>query len=146
MNRCLVFLRIPALALVISLAGASALAPVTALAQGLVRPFPKAALRGMLEVTAPPQVLINGQPARLSPGARIKGTNNLIVMSGTLVGRQLLVNYVRDAQGLLHDVWILTPAEAQEKRPGQETLSNIRFESDADRIVTGTVPVDGAVR
>jgi len=128
MNRCLVSLRPPLLAL--ALVAMTALTSAAAMAQGLMRPFPKTALRGLLEVTAPPQVLLNGKPARLSPGARIKGTNNLIVMSGTLVRQQVLVNYVADSQGMLHEVWILTPAEAQQKRPGLETISNIRFESD----------------
>jgi len=128
MNRCLVSLKTPLLAL--ALVATTALTSAAAMAQGLLRPFPNSARRGLLEVTAPPQVLLNGKPARLSPGARIKGSNNLIVMSGTLVGQQVLVNYVADNQGMLHEVWILTPAEAQQKRPGLETISNIRFESD----------------
>ena len=33
------------------------------------RPFPVNALRGDLLITQPPEVLINGRPARLSPGA-----------------------------------------------------------------------------
>lgn len=128
MNRCHTFLKSPVLALTL-LAGAL-LAPLSA--QSQVRSFPPNALRGLLEVTAPPQVLLDGQPARLSPGARIMSPNNLIVLSGTLVGQRILVNYVRDSLGLLHQVWLLTPAEAQEKRAGLQTLSNIRFESDAD--------------
>jgi len=142
MNRCLVSLNPPVLAL--ALVAVTALTSAAAMAQGLVRPFPKTALRGLLEVTAPPQVLLNGKPARLSPGARIKGSNNLIVMSGTLVGRQVLVNYVADSQGMLHDVWILTPAEAQEKRPGLGTISNIRSESDVQ--ATGNAPAEGIAR
>jgi len=146
MNRCFDLLKSSTLALALALAltGVSAVLPAAALAQGFVRPFPKTAMRGLLEVTAPPQVLLNGQPARLSPGARIKSTNNLIVMSGTLVGQQVLVNYVADNQGMLHDVWILSPAEAQEKRPGLETISNIRFESDAQN--NGLAPVEPATR
>ena len=128
MNRC--FPRISRALRQLALVGTLALACVPAFAQGVVRPFPAKALRGMLQVTTPPLVLLNGQPARLSPGARIKNTSNLIVMSATLVGQQLLVNYVADAQGMLHEVWILTPAEAQQKRPGLETISNIHFESD----------------
>ena len=135
MNRC--FPRISRALRQLALVGTLALACVPAFAQGVVRPFPAKALRGMLQVTTPPLVLLNGQPARLSPGARIKNTSNLIVMSATLVGQQLLVNYVADAQGMLHEVWILTPAEAQQKRPGLETISNIRFESDV-----GATPVE----
>lgn len=145
MNRCQIALRRPLLALV-ALITLTFLPSANAAAQGVLRPFPKDALRGLLEVTAPPQVLLNGKPARLSPGARIKGTNNLIVMSGTLVGQQVLVNYVADSQGFLHDVWILTPAEAQEQRPGLETISNIRFESDAPAADNGISPANGVTK
>ena len=74
----------------------------------------------MLEVTAPPEVLLNGAPARLSPGARIHGVTNTLVMSGQMVGQRLVVNYVRDTLGLVHQVWILSPDEAQKKRPDKE--------------------------
>jgi len=39
------------------------------------------------------------------------------VMSGGLLNRELVVNYVRDGHGLIHQVWILTPQEAAMKRP-----------------------------
>ena len=97
------------------------------------RQFPPAAKRGVLEVSAPPEVLINGVAARLSPGARIKGTNNMLVMSGALVGSSILVNYVRDGQGMIHEVWILNELEAREKRAGMEPVTNFIFGSDADK-------------
>ena len=78
-----------------------------------VRPFPAQALRAALVVTATPNILIDGQPARLSPGARIYSTNNMLVMSAALTGQQLLVNFVREPTGLVHQVWILTEAEAR---------------------------------
>lgn len=97
MNRCLparkgFFLGLMSLLLV-------TLAPAPVAAQELARQFPAAAKRGTLEVTQPPNILINGRAERLSPGARIKNTNNLIVLSGSLVGQALLVNYLRDPQG-----------------------------------------------
>jgi hypothetical protein len=87
----------------------------------------------MLEVTQPPNILINGQPERLSPGARIKNSSNMIVLSGNLVGQPVLVNYLRDAQGQIHEVWLLNATEAQEKRAGMETVTNFVFSSDADK-------------
>jgi hypothetical protein len=143
MNRCLTLLKTPSLALAIFLVGAACLSPSVSQAQTESRQFPAAALRGMMEVTQPPQILINGQVERLSPGARIKGKNNLIVMSGTLVGQRVLVNYVRNQQGLIQDVWILTDAEAQQKRKGMDS-TNIVFESDADKPKTddGKTPFD----
>ena len=79
------------------------------------RPFPANALRGALVVVQPPDVQLNGQMARLSPGSRIRGADNMVQMSGTLVGYKLLVHYTLDPTGLVHDVWILTPDEAARK-------------------------------
>lgn len=81
-----------------------------------VRSFPADALRGTLVVVQPPVVTLNGKEDRLSPGARIRGTNNLLQMSASLVGQSLVVNYTREQTGLIHEVWILTSAEAAEKR------------------------------
>ena len=135
MNRCLTPRPgIPPARLLLGLAlGVAAALPLTASAQNMVRQFPAAALRGTLEVTAPPNVLLNGQAARLSPGARIKNTNNALVMSASLVGNRLVVNYLPDHQGLVHEVWLLSPAEAQEQRAGTGTVFNFSFGSDANQ-------------
>jgi hypothetical protein len=101
--------------------------------QGMQRPFPAAARRAILVVGAAPEISLNGNIERLSPGARIRGTTNTIVTPSSLVGQRLLVNYVRDPQGMVHEIWILTEAEAQEKRPGLETVFNFKFGSDEDR-------------
>jgi multidrug efflux pump subunit AcrB len=121
MNRCLPlpatfllkkFVLTSASALVVAAVLALSASPATA--QTMLREFPPTAQRGMLEITSPPDILINGTVERLSPGARIKGTHNMMVMSASLVGQILLVNYVRDPQGLVHEVWILNPDEAQQ--------------------------------
>lgn len=133
MNRCLPTLKGFSLGLMTLLVCSATLAPDTVVAQELVRQFPAAAKRGTLEVTQPPNILINGQPERLSPGARIKNPNNMIVLSGSLVGQAVLVNYQRDPQGQIHEVWLLNPAEAQQKRAGMEPVTNFVFGSDADK-------------
>jgi hypothetical protein len=89
------------------------------------RNFPANALRGELVILQPPDVRLNGQPARLAPGARIHGQDNLLQMSGALVGQRLVVNYTRELSGLLLDVWILTPAE-QARRPWPTTEAQAR--------------------
>ena len=81
-----------------------------------VRRFPATALRGEVVVKAPPEVLLNGQPARLAPGARIKGPNNLLLMSGALINQRLIVHYTLDSYGNVLDVWILT-ADELARRP-----------------------------
>jgi hypothetical protein len=86
------------------------------------RSFPGTALRGEIVVTQPPEVRLNRQPARLAPGARIRGTDNLLQMSGALAGQQLVVNYTLDLQGELLNVWVLTATEAARK-PWPATLA-----------------------
>lgn len=85
-------------------------------AQTLKRQFPPKALRGQLVVVQPPWVRLDGQTFQLSPGARIRNTNNTLVLSASLVGQELTVNYLRDGQGLLHEVWVLNAVEAADKR------------------------------
>ena len=97
-----------------------------------MRAFPVSAKRGFMEVLAPPEVIVNGTPERLSPGHRIRGPNNMLVMSGQLAGRKLVVNYVRNPQGELQEVWILTAREAQEEREGSGPIRNFRFDSEGN--------------
>ena len=86
-----------------------------------VRQFPKAAMRGDMVVKNHPLIAINGKPEQLSPGARIFDKNNFLVLSGQLVNQEVLVNYVRDGGGQIHQVWILNSDEAKEKRAGAST-------------------------
>ena len=102
-----------------------------ALPQAGVRAFPANAMRGFMEVQMPPVVIVNGTAERLSPGHRIRGTNNMLVMSGQLAGQKLVVNYVRNQQGELHEIWILNAREAQEERAGSGPVRNFKFESEA---------------
>ncbi len=149
MNRCLPHLlpsspswrRIARTVQVLVLAVASLLA-VAATAQ--TRTFPKNALRGVLQVTAPPQVLLDGRADRMSPGARIRNPDNGLVMSGNLVGQRLVVNYVRESNGLIHEVWLLNEAEAALKLPGARPERNFVFESDPPRVPydDGKTPFD----
>jgi hypothetical protein len=80
-------------------------------AQPVLRNFPATALRGEIAVQQPPELLLNGRPARLAPGARIRDENNMLALTGALAGRRLVVHYTVDISGLLAEVWVLTPAE-----------------------------------
>ena len=86
-----------------------------AAAQPFQRTFPQDALRGSLTVVSPPEILLNDQPTRLAPGSRIRTPQNLIELSGALVGLKFLVHYTVDTYGLVKDVWILTPEETARK-------------------------------
>ena len=80
------------------------------------RQFTAQTLRGSLQIQAAPNVLLNGQPARLAPGSRIRGTDNLLVFPGSITGQALVVNYTVDGDGLIRDVWVLNEAELANKR------------------------------
>ncbi len=79
------------------------------------RNFPATALRGEIVITQPPDLLLNQSPARLAPGARIRGADNMLLLSGAAVNQRLLVHYTLDLHGHLLDVWVLTPAELVRK-------------------------------
>jgi hypothetical protein len=131
MNRCRI-LRLPSVARRCLLVAIAAGTVPWALAQTQpVRNFPDSAMRATMVVVQPPEVTLNGEPARLSPGARIRSQTNTLLLSGSLVGQELVVNYVRDMQGLVHEVWVLNPAEAAQKRAGAATERNFRFASEA---------------
>lgn len=79
------------------------------------RVFTPHTLRGELVVTQHPDVLLNGKPARLAPGSRIKGDTNLLLQPASLTGQKLVVHYTVENGGLLMDVWVLNPAELANK-------------------------------
>ncbi len=79
------------------------------------RNFPQNALRGVIAFGQPPEVVLNKEATRLAPGARIRGQNNLLEMSGALIGTKAIVNYTYDASGLVRDVWILRKEEVAMK-------------------------------
>ena len=109
----------PPAALVPLLAGLL-LAAAAAQAQA-PRQFSAQALRGEIVVLQPPEITLNGRPARLAPGARIRSAANMLQLSGELAGQRLAVHYTLDITGDLLDVWVLTPAELA-RRPWPATV------------------------
>ena len=85
------------------------------------RNFPQNALRGALVFGQAPEITLNGQPARLAPGTRIRDMNNMVIVPSGLLDARFLVHYTIDLYGLVKDVWILTPQEAANK-PWPRTL------------------------
>lgn len=127
MKRCSLSFSTARLSLLLSMGLLATAFGASAQAQGVVRNFPDTALRGTMEVVQPPWITMDGEKAQLSPGSRIRSTGNTgntIVMSGGLVGQKLVVNYVLAPGGLVHDVWLLTEAEAALKRPRAADLKN----------------------
>jgi hypothetical protein len=121
MPRCVA----PALATLASLAFAAPLA-------AQVRTFPATALRATMVVVQPPAITIDGEPARLSPGARIRGADNLLVLSAAVVGQPLVVHYTVEPQGLVHDIWILRPEELARRPWPTSREQALRWSFDPD--------------
>lgn len=106
------------LALALGAAPAQAQSDADIVPLQLSRVLPPTSLRGELLFSQPPEVVLNGKTAaRLAPGARVRGENNLLVMWGMLIGKKLKVNYTLDSYGLLMDVWILRPDELDQRWP-----------------------------
>ncbi|WP_077033488.1 hypothetical protein [Pelomonas sp. KK5] len=99
---------------VIPLMAAMAIVAPAANAQ-VQRNFPPNALRGVLVVTQSPDVTLNGQAARMSPGSRLRGDTNLLLQPASVTGTKLLVHYTVAPDGQLMDVWILNSTEAANK-------------------------------
>ena len=129
MNRCDLKLSVALLALAAALATGPASAQMLS-DKPIAREFPATALRGQMMVLTPPEISMDGKADRLSPGARLRDTNNQLVLSGAVVNQRLTVNYLRDNVGQVHQVWILNEEEASLKRPNSpRSMFNFLFGS-----------------
>ncbi len=91
---------------------AIALAASAAFSQGFVREAPKDVKPAIIAVSAtPPVITVDGKEDRLSPGARVRDRNNMLVLSGALAGKSLYTVYRRDSAGMVHEVWLLNEQE-----------------------------------
>lgn len=105
------------------------LSPALAQAQ-VVRNFPQNALRGDITFGAPPELLVNGEAARLAPGARIRDTQNMQVLSGTVMGQRAIVNYTIDTSGNVFSVWVLRPEEIANKPWPRQAAESAAWQFD----------------
>jgi len=149
MNRCLTRHFLPA-ALLLALA-----APLTAAAQDVPldtqneaavggRTFPPGTLRGKVDFQAPPMIVLDGQATRLSPGSRVQSAQRMLVPSAALAGQSFVVNYTRDVNGAVRDIWLLTPQEAATKRAGVDKpfFNFWPFASNAAPVDNSMTPYD----
>lgn len=91
------------------------------------RIFPMNVERGVIKFSEIPlEVKLNGTEERLAPGARIRGPMNTFVLNNALVGQTYVVNYLRDPAGLVREVWLLTPEEAQTMPDGTAARQKTR--------------------
>ena len=83
--------------------------------QSIQRNFPQRALRGKIVFGTPPFIQLDGNVTQMAAAYRVHGYNNLVLMSGQLIGVEGAVDYALDVNGQVYEVWLLTPAEAAKK-------------------------------
>jgi hypothetical protein len=74
-------------------------------------PIPDNAVYGELKAFRYPEAKIGERVLRLSPGARVYDTRNLIIMPASMPPKAS-VRYRLDIQGQISQMWLLTKAEA----------------------------------
>jgi hypothetical protein len=84
------------------------------------RNFPQNALRGTIAIGEAPAIMLNGEPARLAPGARIRNQANLLETPSALLGQKFAAHYTVDLGGLVNQAWVLRGDELA-KRPWPST-------------------------
>lgn len=122
MNRCKTPLSTGRRLCAAALLAATAAAAGTVLAQGLpsdeTRNFPPNAQFGELVVSNFPEVTLNGETIRTTPGFRLFSPERTLVFASNYQGQKLAVGYVVEPQTQwLHTAWILTPAEIEKYKP-----------------------------
>jgi hypothetical protein len=81
-----------------------------------VRTIPQDAKRGEMRYIPDMTVEVNGQQLPLAPGIQIRDTLNMILVPAALPDKTL-VKYRLDGNGMVRQVWILTPEEAAASAP-----------------------------
>jgi hypothetical protein len=79
-----------------------------------LRDIPADARRGKLVHVYDMDVQIDGVPQRLARGAQIRDADNRIVMP-TSVPPESQIRYLFNAEGMVRQVWILSPREAAQQ-------------------------------
>jgi hypothetical protein len=87
------------------------LCALSAQAYAQVRNIPEQAKDGEISHLQDMIASINGVEVRLAPGVQIRDQDNRLVLP-TAVPPGSQVKYLLDEQGMVRQVWILTPAEA----------------------------------
>jgi hypothetical protein len=85
-------------------------------AQAQFRTIPADAKRATISHVQGMTVELNGKKTEMAAGAQIRDANNMIVLP-TALPRDSLIKFVRDAQGQVWRVWILSPQEAAQPDP-----------------------------
>jgi type II secretory pathway component PulM len=83
-------------------------------AQAKLRTIPDDAQRGSLSHVAEMTVEIDGTRRQIAPGGQIRDQSNRVILPSA-VAPGSLVKYRLDGDGMVQQVWILTPEEAAQR-------------------------------
>jgi len=89
----------------------------TTLAFADVRPFPEGTKRGVFKASAFPDIVIDGKIRLTSPGTRIYGEDNLLIMGPNLPKATFKIHYLENDLGEIKTIWILTDEEIRHGPP-----------------------------
>jgi len=86
--------------------------PVPVQAQSRLVPIPAKAKRAQMTFDGSMTVVVDGKvQARLAPGVRIFGRDNLLLLYGNLSGTATVKYLQEESSGLLMNIWVLTNDE-----------------------------------
>lgn len=75
------------------------------------RPLPDIGLLALWQASSLPQMIIDGQPVRLTAGAQIRDQKNLIVQPSAVPAVDVHILYKATQARQIERIWILTDAE-----------------------------------
>lgn len=111
----------PMLTVLRRLLAALLLASVTITTVAAERTFPANTKRGVLNMAAYPDIVIDGKIKHALPVLRIYNEENLIVMPGALRAASIRVHYTENDFGEIDKIWIISAQEAGKALPKAET-------------------------
>jgi hypothetical protein len=124
-------------AVAVLLAGPAAAQLATQVPGQLQRNIPQNSLRGDLKLVSGTHVVLNDEkaPRQLAAGGLLRKPDNLLstpaemFTRGDCVTKTCIVNYTLDANGGVHNVWFLTPAEGAVRWPrSQKEAASMVFD------------------
>jgi hypothetical protein len=94
------------------------LVAATAVAQTRPSPIPEDSKRGYIRHVGEMAVTMDNNAMQLAAGATIRNRQNLIIMPVNIPREGAWADYVLDRDGQILRVWLLTPGERAQPKPG----------------------------
>lgn len=93
------------------------------------RQFPPGTQRGKLDMSAYPDVRLNGKAVYLAPACRIFNAENMFVVPASLDEKEIIVNYTLNVMGDVDRIWILTRSEIGKQLPVEQVFKPVPYKN-----------------